>query len=62
MGSLAGPVLGAFLVYLGSEALRRVGGIQLIVFALLVILFARFFREGLWGLVRRATVRKGVPS
>jgi branched-chain amino acid transport system permease protein len=54
MGSLVGPLLGALLVYLGSEMLRAVGGIQLIVFALLVILFARFFREGLWGLARRA--------
>jgi len=26
----------------------------MIVFALLVIVFARFFREGLWGLARRA--------
>src|SRR5439155_1430385 len=33
--------------------LREAGGIQLIVFALLVILIARFFREGLWGLARR---------
>ncbi len=53
MGSLVGPIAGAFLVYLASEALRAAGGIQLIVFAALVILFARFFREGLWGLVRR---------
>jgi branched-chain amino acid transport system permease protein len=36
-----------------------VGGIQLIVFALLVILFARFFREGLIGLARRALARRG---
>jgi branched-chain amino acid transport system permease protein len=54
IGSLVGPLLGAFLVYLGSEALREVGGVQLIVFALLVIVFARFYREGLWGLARRA--------
>lgn len=53
MGSLVGPIAGAFLVYLASEALRAAGGVQLIVFAALVILFARFFREGLWGLVRR---------
>ena len=53
IASLIGPVIGAFLVYLSSEALREVGGIQLIVFALLVILIARFFREGLWGLARR---------
>jgi branched-chain amino acid transport system permease protein len=54
MGTLVGPLAGAFLVYLLSEVLREVGGVQLIVFALAVILFARFFREGLAGLARRA--------
>jgi branched-chain amino acid transport system permease protein len=53
IGSLIGPLAGALLVYVSSEMLREVGGIQLIVFALLVILIARFFREGLWGLARR---------
>jgi branched-chain amino acid transport system permease protein len=53
MGTLVGPLGGAFLVYLSSEYLREFGGYQLVVFALLVILFARFFREGLWGLARR---------
>ena len=53
MGTLVGPLVGAFLVYVSSEYLREVGGYQLVVFALLVIVFARFFREGLWGLARR---------
>lgn len=53
IGTLVGPVAGAFLVYILSEWLRSVGGYQLVVFALLVILVARFFREGLWGLVRQ---------
>jgi branched-chain amino acid transport system permease protein len=53
MGTLVGPLIGAFLVYVTSEWLRDVGGYQLIVFALLVIVFARFFREGLWGLAER---------
>jgi branched-chain amino acid transport system permease protein len=57
IASLVGPVIGAFLVYLSSEELREVGGIQLIVFAILVIVIARFFREGLWGLVRRLIER-----
>jgi branched-chain amino acid transport system permease protein len=65
MGTLAGPLIGAMLVYTASELLRDVGGIQMIVFAALVIIFARFFREGLWGLLRRAVVRratnKGTP-
>ena len=58
MGTLIGPLAGAFLVYLLSEVLREVGGIQLIVFSLIVILFARFFREGLAGLWRRAGLGK----
>lgn len=57
MGTLVGPILGAFLVYVASEYLRDFGGIQLIIFALLVIIFGRFFREGLWGLVYRAIER-----
>jgi branched-chain amino acid transport system permease protein len=51
IGTLTGPVLGALLVYLASEWLREFGGIQMIVFAAAVILFARFLRTGLWGLV-----------
>jgi branched-chain amino acid transport system permease protein len=67
MGTLVGPIGGAFLVYATSEVLREFGGYQLILFALLVILFARFFRDGLWGLMRAAydrfaPGRKPVPA
>jgi branched-chain amino acid transport system permease protein len=51
IGTLTGPLLGALLVYLASEWMREFGNIQLVVFAALVIVFARFFRTGLWGLV-----------
>jgi branched-chain amino acid transport system permease protein len=51
MGSLTGSLLGAVIVYLGSEWLRAFGNIQIIVFALLVMLFARYLPGGLWGLV-----------
>jgi branched-chain amino acid transport system permease protein len=57
LGTLPGPIGAAFLVYIASEFLRGFGGYQLIVFALLVIIFSRFFREGLWGLLRRAFER-----
>jgi branched-chain amino acid transport system permease protein len=53
IGTLTGPLVGALLVYLVSEWLRGVGNIQMIVFAAAVIVFARFFRTGLWGLVTR---------
>ncbi|WP_291770548.1 branched-chain amino acid ABC transporter permease [Castellaniella sp.] len=58
MGTLVGPLIGALLVYTASEMLRSVGGIQMIVFATLVIIFARFFQEGLWGLLRRLLTRQ----
>ncbi len=53
VGTLTGPILGALIVYLSSEWLRAVGNIQLIVFSVMVIVFARFFRTGLWGLATR---------
>ena len=59
IGTLTGPLLGAMLVYLASEWLRGAGNIQMIVFAALVIVFARFFREGLWGLATRAWRSRG---
>jgi len=57
LGTLVGPIGGAFLVYVASELLRDFGNYQLIVFALAVILFGRFFREGLWGLLRTGFAR-----
>ena len=57
IGTLTGPLVGALLVYLASEWMRGFGNVQMIVFSALVIVFARFFREGLWGLVARRRVR-----
>lgn len=51
LGTMAGPIGGAFLVYVASEYLRDFGNYQLVVFAFLVIIFARFFRQGLWGIL-----------
>ena len=58
MGSLTGALAGAVLVYLGSEWLRGFGNVQVIVFALLVILFARYVPGGLWGLASKLRGRK----
>jgi branched-chain amino acid transport system permease protein len=57
MSSLTGALLGALLVYLSSEWLRGFGDVQIIVFALLVILFARYLPGGLWGLAARLLQR-----
>jgi branched-chain amino acid transport system permease protein len=53
IGTLTGPVIGALLVYLASEWMREFGHIQMVVFSAVVIVFARFFRTGLWGLATR---------
>jgi len=58
MGSLTGSIAGALLVYLASEWLRGFGDIQVIVFALLVILFARWVPGGIWGLLLARMGRK----
>src|SRR5262249_30982998 len=54
LGTMVGPIGGALLVYVASEFLRDFGNYQLVIFAFLVIVFARFFREGLWGLLLAA--------
>jgi branched-chain amino acid transport system permease protein len=58
MGTLIGPVLGAFLVEVASEAFRDVGLSHMLVFSLMVILIGRFFRDGLWGLFDRLRARR----
>ena len=60
MSSLTGAVAGAILVYLSSEWMRGFGNVQIIVFALLVIVFARYLPGGLWGLVA-GRLQRGRP-
>jgi len=65
IGTLTGPIVGAMIVYLASEWMRELGNVQMIVFAALVIVFARFFREGLWGIATRLRLRapaRAVPA
>jgi branched-chain amino acid transport system permease protein len=57
IGTLTGPLAGAMIVYLASEWMRGFGNVQMIVFSALVVVFARFFREGLWGLATRRRER-----
>jgi branched-chain amino acid transport system permease protein len=57
IATLTGPLLGALIVYLASEWMREFGNVQMIVFAALVIVFARFFRAGLWGLAMKGRSR-----
>jgi branched-chain amino acid transport system permease protein len=61
MGTATGPLVGAVLVEVTSEALRAVGVRHMLVFALVVILIGRFFRDGLVGLVARLA-RRPLPA
>lgn len=61
MGTATGPLVGAFLVEVASEALRAVGVRHLLVFALVVVLVGRFFRDGLMGLLPRL-LRPRLPA
>jgi branched-chain amino acid transport system permease protein len=56
--SIVGTLGGELLVYVASDYLRDFGNYQLVVFAFLVIIFARFFRQGLWGLLVAAFAPK----
>ncbi|MGE5097812.1 MAG: branched-chain amino acid ABC transporter permease [Betaproteobacteria bacterium] len=62
IGTLTGALAGAMIVYLASEWMRGFGNVQMIVFSALVIVFARFFREGLWGLATRRRARAAQPA
>ena len=54
MGTMIGPIVGAFLVEITSEQFRAIGLNHMLFFAFMVIVIVRFFREGLWGLAMLA--------
>ncbi len=53
MGSFVGPVIGAFGLELLSEYIRAYGEYHVLVFGLVALLVARFFPNGLVGLIKR---------
>jgi len=55
--TLAGPVLGAVVVEVVSEALRAYGQIRMVLFALVVLGMMRLYPPGLAGLIRLAIAR-----
>jgi branched-chain amino acid transport system permease protein len=63
MGTMIGPLVGAFLVEITSEQFRAFGLNHMLFFSFMVILIVRVFREGLWGLVTLAFGRRlGAPG
>jgi branched-chain amino acid transport system permease protein len=55
--TFAGPIVGAVLIEVLSEALRTWGEIRMVLFALVVIVIARGYPSGLTGLARQLGAR-----
>ena len=49
LGTITGPILGAFIMTILTETLRFLGDYRLIVYGLVIILTIIFMRKGLWG-------------
>ncbi|RLG49880.1 MAG: branched-chain amino acid ABC transporter permease [Thermoproteota archaeon] len=52
-GTLEGPIIGAPFIELISELTREYGELRMVVFAAIVIVIMRFYREGLYGLFKK---------
>jgi branched-chain amino acid transport system permease protein len=52
-GSLAGSVLGAFLLVPLSEALRGFGGLRIVFYGLFLVLFVVALPEGIFRFIER---------
>ena len=49
LGTIVGPIVGAFTIEIVLELLRKVSDYRMIVYALLIIITIIFLREGIWG-------------
>ncbi len=53
LGTVVGPVIGAFAITLGLEGLRFLQDYRMVVYAILIILSVLFMREGVWGMLKK---------
>ncbi|MGA1837433.1 branched-chain amino acid ABC transporter permease [Herbiconiux sp. 11R-BC] len=53
VGTIEGPIIGALIFWGLREALAEYGSLYLILLGVLAIVFALFFRGGVWGLIQR---------
>jgi branched-chain amino acid transport system permease protein len=53
LGTLAGPVLGAFILVPLSEVLRGMGGLRIVIYAVLLVVFTVGLPEGVFHFLRR---------
>ena len=53
VGTIEGPIIGAILFWGLREVLADYGSLYLIVLGIIAIVFALFFRSGVWGLIQK---------
>jgi branched-chain amino acid transport system permease protein len=57
MGSITGPIIGAYLLTLVNESLRFLGELRLLIYSSAVVLIVLFAPKGLWDLIGRGLGR-----
>lgn len=60
LGTIVGPVFGAFLITTSLEVLREMEDYRMIIYALLIIVTIIFLREGVWGTLKNYALRKAL--
>jgi branched-chain amino acid transport system permease protein len=55
--TIIGPVLGAILIEISSEAIRPIGDYRFLFFGAMMIVMARFVKGGLWDVIRKLGAR-----
>jgi branched-chain amino acid transport system permease protein len=59
LGTFFGPLLGIFIIYPLIEIIRVFGGAnQQLILIIVILVFIKFFRNGLWGLVKKLMYKR----
>ncbi|MEM1545613.1 MAG: branched-chain amino acid ABC transporter permease [Candidatus Methanomethylicia archaeon] len=61
LGTFFGPIIGTFIIYPLIEVIRVFGGAnQQLILVIVILIFLKFLRNGLWGLVRILIAKQSV--
>jgi len=58
IGTIVGPIFGAFFITIGLEFLRGAGQFRMISYSILIILTIIFLRAGVWGSIKNMVLEK----
>ncbi len=61
LGTFFGPIMGIFIIYPLIEVIRVFGGAnQQLILVIIILIFLKFLRNGLWGLIKALTSKRSV--